>query len=57
MAHNPGGDWHPGWGVDLIISGQMVAKATESTTDETPKWWWFSKGTGTPAISGKSRER
>ena len=17
MVHNPGGDWHPGWGVDL----------------------------------------
>ena len=21
MVHNPGGDWHPGWGVDLRIHG------------------------------------
>ena len=26
MVHNPGGDWHPGWGVDLmymVYTGNM----------------------------------
>ena len=24
MVHNPGGDWHPGWGVDLTYRWEIL---------------------------------
>ena len=26
IVHNPGGDWHPGWGVDLSYIGDYITQ-------------------------------
>ena len=54
MSCHPGGNWHPGWGVDLIILVKL-AKATDFHDRwDPPNGGEFCKGNGTPAISGKS---